>query len=54
MGFDAYAKMAGFHSIDRKLSGDPNDYDGKWGIFDEPFFQFYKTELTNNSPSFSI
>ena len=47
MGFDAYAKIADFDSyID--LSDYPNkedDYDGNWGIFDEPFLQFFKTEL---------
>lgn len=56
MGFDAYAKMAEFHSyIDlENYPGDPNDYDGKWGIFDEPFFQFYKTELdAKQEPFFS-
>ena len=56
MGFDAYAEMANFNSyID--LSAYPNkekDYDGKWGIFDEPFLQFYKAELdAKQTPFFS-
>jgi len=54
MGFDAFAEMAGFHSyID--LSQYPNyenDFDGKWGIFDEPFFQFYKSELDQKKEPF--
>ena len=56
MGFDAYAEISGFHSyVD--LSTYPNfdqDYDGRWGIFDEPFLQFYKTELdAKKEPFFS-
>ena len=56
MGFDAYAEIAGFDTyVD--LSDYPNkkeDYDGKWGIFDEPFLQFYKTELdAKEQPFFS-
>lgn len=56
MGFDAYAEIAGFDSyID--LSSYPNyekDYDGKWGIFDEAFLQFFKNELDQkNEPFFS-
>jgi len=47
MGFDAYAEIAGFDSY-KDLASYPNyekDYDGKWGIFDEPYLQYYKTEL---------
>lgn len=47
MGFDAYAKIAGFDNY-KDLSSYPNyemDYDGKWGIFDEPYLQYYKNEL---------
>jgi len=56
MGFDAFAKMAGFHSyVDLgKYPHFENDFDGKWGIFDEPFFQFYKSELDmKKEPFFS-
>lgn len=54
MGFDAYAKMAGFHSyIDQsKYPNYESDFDGKWGIFDEPFFQFYKSELDSKQEPF--
>ena len=56
MGFDAYAEIADFDSyVD--LSNYPNyeaDYDGKWGVFDEPFLQFFKTELdAKTQPFFS-
>jgi phosphoglycerol transferase MdoB-like AlkP superfamily enzyme len=54
MGFDAYAEIADFDSyVD--LSDYPNsdvDYDGKWGIFDEPFLQFLKTELDEKAEPF--
>jgi len=54
MGFDAYAEMAGFHSyVDlSKYPNYENDFDGKWGIFDEPFFQFYKSELDRKKEPF--
>ena len=48
MGFQAFAKTAGFQSYygrteyenDRKHGG-RNDFDGTWGIWDEPFLQYY-------------
>lgn len=56
MGFAEYAAMTGFDRyVD--LSSYPNkeeDYDGKWGIFDAPFLQFYKQELdVKQTPFFS-
>jgi len=56
MGFDAYAEIADFNAY-RDLSDYPNsviDYDGKWGIADEPFLQFFKSELdAKKEPFFS-
>ncbi|MEG1499057.1 MAG: LTA synthase family protein [Bacteroidales bacterium] len=41
MKFDAYASKIGFdHYYGRNQYPNKNDYDGKWGIFDEPFLQF--------------
>lgn len=41
MGFNSFCTMAG---IDRYIGRDeypnPDDYDGNWGIYDEPFLQF--------------
>jgi len=54
MGFDAYAEIAGFDSY-KDLASYPSyekDYDGKWGVFDEPYFQYYKTELDHISEPF--
>ena len=46
MGFDAFSKMAG---IDEYIGLDQyphdGDYDGNWGIFDEPFLQFVAKDL---------
>ncbi len=41
MGFDAYTKMTGFDRYyGRSEYNNEKDYDGKWGIRDEEFFQF--------------
>ena len=53
MGFDAFAYAAGF---DRYVGRDEypydGDYDGNWGIFDEPFLQFYADELEKEKQPF--
>ena len=54
MGFDAYAEIADFDAY-LDMSNYPNseaDYDGKWGIFDAPFLQFYKAELDRKQQPF--
>lgn len=56
MGFDAYAEIADFHSYKDKsyYTGKDEDYDGKWGIYDEPYLQFFKRELdTKQQPFFT-
>ncbi|MDP4281951.1 MAG: sulfatase-like hydrolase/transferase [Bacteroidota bacterium] len=41
MGFDVYTKYSGFdHYFGRSEYNNEKDYDGKWGIRDEEFFQF--------------
>ena len=41
MGFDSYSKLVGFdHYYGRSEYNNERDYDGKWGIRDEEFFQF--------------
>lgn len=48
MGFDNFVKMAGFQKYIGKnqYPGNPDDYDGTWGIYDEPFFNFYCNEMS--------
>ena len=46
MGFDGFTKSVGFDNYyGRKEYNNDADYDGKWGIFDEPFFQFFANQL---------
>ncbi|MEY4903750.1 MAG: hypothetical protein RLZZ292_1565 [Bacteroidota bacterium] len=46
MEFEKYAKLAGFqHFYDRRAFPDQTQYDGNWGIWDAPFFQFFAQTL---------
>ncbi|MDP3916150.1 MAG: sulfatase-like hydrolase/transferase [Bacteroidota bacterium] len=46
MGFDAFTKIAGFHQyFGRDEYGNDADFDNIWGIWDEPFFQFFAREM---------
>lgn len=53
--FDEYAKVAGFdHYFGKNEYVGKESYDGKWGIFDEEFLQFYANKLsTFKKPFFS-
>ena len=52
MGFLAFAKKIGFknyygrqdYAADPRFGGD-KDFDGNWGIWDEPFMQYYCTKM---------
>lgn len=46
MGFDAMARQLGFeHYYGMNEYGNNSDYDGKWGIWDEPFLQYMTRQL---------
>ena len=46
--FDQYCKVAGFDAYYGKDEYDGTEaFDGKWGIFDEEFFQFYCQKMTS-------
>ncbi len=46
MGFEAYTMIAGFdHYFGRYEYNNDADFDGKWGIFDEPFLQYTAQKL---------
>ncbi|WP_018628239.1 LTA synthase family protein [Niabella aurantiaca] len=48
MGFLSYAKMIGIDHYFGKTEYDNDaDYDGIWGIWDEPFFQFFEQKLSS-------
>jgi len=42
MGFDAFTKIAGFqHYYGRNEYNNEADFDGIWGVWDEPFLQYF-------------
>jgi len=46
--FDQYCKVAGFDAYYGKNEYDgPEAFDGRWGIFDEEFFQFYCQKMSS-------
>jgi len=48
MGFDSFAKMAGFDDyIGLDQYPDKADFDGIWGVWDEPFFKFFGERLNS-------
>lgn len=53
MNFDAYAVQAGFHRYYGKNEyNNDADFDGYWGIWDEPFLQYTAKELATFSRPF--
>lgn len=47
MGFDNFTSLAGFDKYyGMSEYNNPSDFDGDWGIFDEPFLQFMANELS--------
>ena len=42
MGFDSFARMAGFDDyIGLDQYPQKDDFDGMWGVWDEPFLSFF-------------
>ncbi|MBQ9473548.1 MAG: sulfatase-like hydrolase/transferase [Bacteroidales bacterium] len=56
MNFDSYARMSGiasYYGMDQ-YDGPRSDYDGTWGIFDEPFLQYSLCQMdTMRAPFFA-
>ena len=53
MGFDSFAKIAGFDSyLGRNEYNNEDDFDGNWGIFDEPFLQYSAQKLDETPQPF--
>ena len=53
MGFDAFTKIAGFSQyIGKNEYGNDSGFDGTWGIWDEPFFQFFADEMNRMKEPF--
>jgi phosphoglycerol transferase MdoB-like AlkP superfamily enzyme len=55
MSFDTFANLAGFEQyFGRNEFDDESGFDGKWGIFDEPFFQYFGEQInTFRQPFFT-
>ena len=48
MGFDSFAKVAGFDDyFGLDQYPDKSDFDGMWGVWDEPFFKFFADKLNS-------
>ncbi|TAL67188.1 MAG: LTA synthase family protein, partial [Bacteroidetes bacterium] len=46
MGFDSFSKVAGFNDyFGLDQYPDKSDFDGIWGVWDEPFFKFFAGKL---------
>lgn len=53
MGFDIFAQTAGFESYyGRSEYNNEADFDGNWGIFDEPFLQHCAQQMNTTKPPF--
>ncbi len=54
MGFESFSKITGFQNYIglNEYPDAKKDYDGNWGIFDEPFFRFFAEELNKESEPF--
>jgi phosphoglycerol transferase MdoB-like AlkP superfamily enzyme len=54
MGFDAFTKIAGYQKyVGRDEYGNDADFDGIWGIWDEPFMQFFAREMNKMDQPFA-
>ncbi len=54
MGFNGFVGVAGidnYYGLD-EYSTKEKDYDGLWGIFDEPYLQYFASELNQKSEPF--
>ena len=48
MGFDAFTKIAGFQKYyGLNEYGNTADFDGVWGVWDEPYFQFFARHMND-------
>ncbi len=53
MGFDSFANVAKFDEYKGMTEyNNDADFDGMWGIWDEPFFQFYANEMNQMEEPF--
>lgn len=54
MHFDTFMRIAGIqHYFGLEDYPDAADFDGKWGVFDEPYLQYVSRELSQQTPPFA-
>ena len=55
MGFDSFSKVAGFDDyFGLNQYPDKSDFDGIWGVWDEPFFKFFAGKLNSFKQPFFV
>lgn len=55
MGFDSFSRMAGFDDyFGMSQYDDKSDFDGMWGVWDEPFFRFFGKKLDTFKEPFIV
>lgn len=52
MGFDNFTAAAGYDTYYGRNEYGSKDYDGNWGIFDEPFYKFYIEKMNEMKQPF--
>ena len=52
MGFDNFTAAAGYDTYYGRNEYGVKDYDGNWGIFDEPFYKFFVAKMNEMKPPF--
>jgi phosphoglycerol transferase MdoB-like AlkP superfamily enzyme len=53
MGFLGYANILGFdHYYGKNEFNNESEFDGVWGIWDEPFFQYFNTTISKKNQPF--
>ncbi|MCI5058752.1 MAG: LTA synthase family protein, partial [Flavobacteriales bacterium] len=53
MGFEAFCKAIGYDKYYGKTEfNDDSHFDGQWGIYDEPFFQYTVSQTSDNQQPF--
>ncbi|MBK9480022.1 MAG: LTA synthase family protein [Bacteroidetes bacterium] len=53
MGFDAFTKIAGFDNyFGRNEYANEADFDGNWGIYDEPFLHYFEKQMQSQKQPF--
>ncbi|MFN5224239.1 MAG: LTA synthase family protein [Bacteroidota bacterium] len=53
MGFDNFSRISGHNKYFGRSEYGKEDYDGNWGVFDEPFYEFFVEEVSKMKEPFT-